>query len=61
MQPLTQKALVDIGRRKRRKEARDERDTKLSAQETFFPTGQLYTVLLADPPWEYNFSQTKHP
>ena len=43
---LTRKALADIGKRKRREKVREERDTKLSAQETLFPTGQLYTVWL---------------
>ena len=56
MQPLTRQTLVEIGKRKKRKKAREERDTRLSAQETLFPTGQLYTVLLADPPWMYDFS-----
>ena len=51
MQPLTRKALADIGKQKQGKAAREERDTKLSAQETLFPTSQLYTVLLDDPPW----------
>ena len=60
MQPLTRKALVDIGKRKRREEAREERDNRLSAQETLFPTGQLYTVLLADPPWRYDFAETEN-
>lgn len=58
--PLTRRALVDVGKQKRRKEAREERDTKLSAQETLFPTGQLYTVLLADPPWRYSFAETEN-
>ena len=36
--PLTRKALADVGKQKRRKQVRKERDTKLSAQETLFPT-----------------------
>ena len=58
--PLTRKALADVGKRRRREEAREERDMRLSAQETLFPEGQLYTVLLADPPWRYDFSQTEN-
>ena len=58
--PLTRKALTDIGARKRREEAREKRDAKLSTQETLFPAGQLYTVLLADPPWRYDFSETQN-
>ena len=58
--PLTRKALTDVGKRKRREKVREERDKKLSAQETLFPTGQLYSVLFGDPPWRYDFAQTRN-
>ena len=56
MKPLTRKVLVDIGEQKRREEAREERDTKLSAQETLFTTFRLSTncSILA------NFEQLKN-
>ena len=46
--------------RKARKAARRiERDQELSKSATVLPSGeQRYSVILADPPWRYDFSQT---
>ena len=58
-EPLTRKTLLEVSKRKKQTENRQKRDEQLAAQATQLPTGeQKYTVIYADPPWEYNFSET---
>ena len=58
-EPLTRKTLLEVGKRKKQTENRQKRDEQLAAQATQLPTGeQKYTVIYADPPWKYDFSET---
>ena len=57
--PLTRSALIVEAKRKRRAEKREEREESLSAKATQLPTGeQKFSVIYADPPWRYDFSET---
>ena len=57
--PLTRSTLIEEGKRKRRAETREQREESLSAKATQLPTGeQKFSVIYADPPWRYDFSET---
>ena len=57
--PLTRSALIEEGKKKRREKKRQERDEQLTQQATLLPTGeQKFSVIYADPPWRYDFSET---
>ena len=58
-EPLSRKGLLEVSKQKKQAENRQKRDEQLAAQATQLPTGeQKYTVLYADPPWKYDFSET---
>lgn len=57
--PLTRSALKEKSKQKRREATRQEREKNLSAASTQLPTGeQKFSVIYADPPWQYDFAET---
>ncbi len=57
--PLTRSNLKEKGKQKRREKLRQERVENLSAAATQLPTGeQKFSVIYADPPWQYDFAET---
>ena len=57
--PLTRSHLQKKSKQKRKAETRQERIENLSATATELPSGeQKYSVVYADPPWRYDFTET---
>ena len=60
-EPLTRSKLQKITKDKRQKQNRAERDIKLESSNTQLPDGtQKYGIIYADPPYRYDFSNTKN-